>query len=188
MARRKGKAVDKWKQKAKYKILAPKDYEYKELGLTMSDDPSNLSGRTISVSMRDVTGDKAKQHQNLVFELIQPEGKGVHTKFKRYVVARSYLSSMVREGSSKIDFVHDLQFTDDKIRVKIVVTTRGHSQSTQKKEIIKKMSQIMNAYTNGPAQNFVQLVITGKLGNEMYQNIKNICPIGRLEISEVSVL
>ena len=46
----------------------------------------------------------------------------------------------------------------------------------------------MNAYTNGPAQNFVQLVITGKLGNEMYQNIKNICPIGRLEISEVSVL
>ena len=188
MARRRGKAIDKWKQKTRYKILAPQDYDYKVLGTTMSADAKKLSGRTIKVSMRDVTGDKAKQHQNLIFELSTAEGTGVHTKFKKYIVARNYLNSMVREGSSKIQFVEDIEFPDAKMRIKIMVTTRGHKQSAQKKEIIKKMSRMLNAHKGDSLQNFTHLLTTEKLGMEMYHNIKNICPIGRLEIAEVSVV
>jgi small subunit ribosomal protein S3Ae len=186
--KRKGKAVDTWKQKTKYKILAPKDHEYKELGVTMSNDPQNLVGRTIEVSMRDITGDKAKQHQKLVFELTKAEGTGVHTKFKEYNIARSYLRSLVREGMSKIDFVKDISVSDAKLRVKVMITTRGHAQATQKKEIIKKISGTLHNHKEDLLENFVQLIMTEKLGRELHQNIKNICPVGRLEIAEVSTI
>jgi len=189
MARKRtGKAIDKWKQKIKYKILAPESYGYSELGTTMSADVKNLAGRTIEASMRDITGDKAKQYQKLVFELTKPEGAGVHTKFKKYATARSYLRSMVREGMSKIDFVEDISLSDAKLHIKIMITTRGHAQATQKKEIIKKISQLLNKHKEDSLEDFVQLVITEKLGREMHHNIKSICPVGRLEISGISVI
>lgn len=188
MARRRGKTVDKWKQKIKYKILAPEDYDYRELGTTVSSDPKNLTGRTIGVSMRDITGDKAKQYQNLVFELTKPEGKTVHTKFKKYIVAGRYLSSHVKEGTSKIESVEDVDISGTKIRAKVVIITKGYIKATQKKEIMKRILRVLNRHEKDTPHGFVQSVITSKLGTEMYQNIKNISPIRRVEISEISAI
>ncbi len=188
MARQRGKAVDKWKQKIKYKILAPKSYEYRVLGTTMAMEPKLLKGRRIGVSMRDITGDKTKQHQNLIFELTETDGKSVHTQFKKYLVARRYLGSMVRENMSKIDFVDNVSLSDAKMHIKIIVITRGHAKATQKKAIIKKINQQLNKHGEDSLDNFVHHAITAGLGKELNLKIKNICPIGRVEVAQVAVV
>ena len=106
----------------------------------------------------------------------------------KIIVGAGYLKSLIKENMSKIDFVGDISVSGEKLHVKIIVITRGHAQSTQKKEIIKKILRLLKKHENDALHNFVQLVITEHLGREIYMNIKNICPIGRLEIIGVSVI
>ena len=99
------KKISSWKQKSKYTIIAPENFENHELGDTLAKDSKQLIGRTVDVSLRDLVGDKSKQHLKLVFEVNDVEGSKANTQFKAFTANPGYLRSKVRKGSSKIDCV-----------------------------------------------------------------------------------
>ena len=45
----KKKTVDKWKKKTWFTIIAPKEFDRKEIGTTVSEKPQSVMGRVIEI-------------------------------------------------------------------------------------------------------------------------------------------
>lgn len=183
------KKISSWKQKQKYVILAPENFDLHEIGDTIAKDSKSLIGRTIDVSLRDLTGDKTKQYLKLIFEIKEVKGSKAYTRFKEFNVNPGYLRSKVRKGSSKIDYTRRLEIeSDKKIQIKIVAVTHQTVQASRDKEMRVKISEILDRYKNTKIDDFVQATLFGKLGTEIYREIKKIAPVRRVEIEQVKVI
>ncbi len=183
------KKISSWKQKSTYTIVAPENFGLHEMGETMAKDPQSLTGRTIDVSLRDLAGDKTKQHLKLIFEITGVSANKANTKFKAFNVNYGYLRSKVRKGSSKIDYINRVELdSDKKVQIKIVTVTHGMVNTSRGKEMRSKIDEILDKYKNAKLDDFVQSALFGKLGTEIYREIKKIAPVRRVEIEQVKVL
>ncbi|MDD5111844.1 MAG: hypothetical protein PHG85_04820 [Candidatus Altiarchaeota archaeon] len=174
-----------WKQKRPYIIQAPEKFDYHELGTTISSDPKLLIGRTISMSLADLTSDRAKQHLLVVFEVIEVAGDKAKTKFKRFGIQAGYLKSKIRKGMSKIDYQSDLIIADATLRIKIIVLTSQHLTTPKRKDIASSIGRVLAKYKEATLDEFVQQVLFGKIGHDIYKKVKKICPVGRVEVFEI---
>jgi len=68
------KTTDKWKKKAWYTIVAPDEFESKEIGETIVEKPENLVGRTIIITGRELANQPKKQHVQLKFKIRETKG------------------------------------------------------------------------------------------------------------------
>ena len=99
------KEISSWKQKTLYRIIAPENFESKEVGNTLASDPKNLIGRRIDVSLKELTDDKTKQHLKVILEINDVKEDRALTKFRMFSASQGYLHSNVRKGMSKIDYI-----------------------------------------------------------------------------------
>jgi len=187
MARR--RKIISWKQKQIFTILAPKDFEYKEIGNCVAKEPENLIGRTVDVSLFEILGDKAKQHMKIIFEITDVKGDKANTRFKRFEINPGYLRSKVRKGASKIDTTTELNLKDDtRIQMKITTIANQHISTPKEKDIRSKIFKIIESYRDLKLDEFVQQVIASKVGGNIYKEVKKISPIKRVEVEEIKVI
>ena len=181
------KEVSSWKQKTEYKILAPENFDSREVGVTFGSDEKALVGRSVDVSLKELTDDRSKQYLKLELEITGAKDGKAQTKFKVFRVDPGYLHSKIRKGMSKIDYVTFLNLADGKVRVKVVAVTQVKAKMSQKKEILARMGKALEGYQNMALTDFVQATLFGKLGTDIYHNTKTVCPINRIEIEEVRI-
>jgi small subunit ribosomal protein S3Ae len=183
------KKIGVWKQKSVYTIIAPENFDSQELGETIASNPENLIGRTIDVSLRDLTGDKTKQYLKVIFEIKEIKGNKAHTGFRVFNVNPGYMRSRVRKGASKIDCIHRIE-VEPKVRVQVKVTTVMHQsiKTSRSKDITVRIREILDKHRNTKLDDFVQSTLFGKLGTEIYRDIKKIAPVRRVEIEQVKVI
>jgi small subunit ribosomal protein S3Ae len=182
------KSITGWKQKKTYELVAPDYFESKTLGETIASDPEKLAGRTILANVKDLTGDRTKQHIGLVFEVSDVSGSKAHTRFKEFIVSSAYMKSRVRKGIKKIDYIGDLALADKKVRVKIIVAARDTATMENKKEIRSIIKNTLDSHANDPIDKFVQAIVFGKVGTDIYHKIKKITSISRVEIQQVKII
>jgi small subunit ribosomal protein S3Ae len=181
------KEMSSWKQKKEYKILAPENFDSKEVGVTFAGNEESLIGRSVDVSMKELVEDRSKQHLKLVLEITGAKDGKAHTKFKIFRVDAGYLHSKIRRGCSKIDYTTFLNLTDGKVRVKVIAVTQGKAKMSQKKEILSRIAKALVGYQTMTLSDFVQATLFGKLGTDLYHNTKTVSPINRVEIEEVRI-
>lgn len=183
------KKISSWKQKSIYTIVAPENFNFQEIGETLSNRPENLIGRTVDVSLRDLTGDKTKQYLKVIFEINEVKGSKAHTKFKRFDVNSGYLRSKVRKGTSKIDHIQRINIEPNLgIRVKVVAVTHQNIKNSREADITAKISEMLDKYNNTKLDDFVQSTLFGRIGTEIYREIKKIAPVRRVEIEQVKII
>jgi len=183
------KKISSWKLKQRFAILAPKEFDYKEVGVTFADDPKKTIGRVADISLWELIGDKTKQHLKLLLEIFDVKGDKAYTRVKKFVTDPNYLRSLVRRGVTKVDHVLRVTFKDGcKAQIKVVVITHTKVSRPVKSEIIKVINRIIESHTKNDLNTFVQLAIFGKLGSEIFKEAKKITPIRRVEIEEIKVL
>ncbi len=186
MARKK---ISSWKKKQFFEIVAPKEFEYRKVGECIANDPDSIMGRTVDVSLWEMLKDKTKQHMKIIFEIIDIKGGKAHTRFKKFEVNPGYLRSKVKKGSSKIDSIIHLKLKDDvKIHVKVITLTHKHVSSSKERDIRSKVSEIIESYRNRRINDFVQQAIAGKMGSNIYKEVKRISPVRRVEVEEIKAL
>jgi small subunit ribosomal protein S3Ae len=176
------KTVTTWKSKKVYQIVAPENFEYREIGETVAADPQMLKGRSVNISLGELLDDRGKNYMNLVFEVTEVKGEKAHTKFKRYFIPVGYLRSKVRKRTFKIDYRKGLTFGERKLSIKIMVLSRHKVSQVQISEIKEKMAQVLEEHLNVDADKFIQQTLFGKLGTDIYKRIKAVCPIMRVEV------
>ncbi|WP_297069973.1 30S ribosomal protein S3ae [Thermococcus sp.] len=181
---------DKWKSKEWFVIYAPDFFGSKEIGLTPADEPEKIVGRIIETTLKDLTGDFTRGQVKLQFQVYDVKGQNAYTKFRGHILGRSYIRSLVRRRTTRIDGIYNVTTRDGyRLRVMGMVIAYRRIQSSQEKairdiirDIIHKKAEELNY------RDFILEAVTGKMGAEMAKEAKKIYPIKRAEIRKIKVL
>jgi len=171
-------------------VVAPKFFNEKELGLTFAKEPSQLVGRSVSTSMRDITGKMNMQNTTVKFMTNSVRGNKVTTFLYETLLNRGYLRRLTRRKRSKVESIVDV-ITQDKqrVRVKINVFTFRRVTTSQKTALrqiaaaeMSKLALVKN-YAD-----FMQEIIYGKITMGISRKCKVISPVKRVEIRKTERL
>ena len=177
---------DTWREKSWYTIKTPVAFEDKEIGETPAKDADLVIGRTVEVTMRELTGDFSKQYIKLQFEVDNVSGNIANTKFTGHKTTTDYVRSMIRRGTSRIDAPVIVTTQDDrKLKLHILAVTTRRAKSSQQKFM---RETIKNVAAEKSFDNLVETCVNGKLASEVYHNAKKIYPLKRVEIIKSKVL
>ena len=156
MARRKGRIKDKWREKRWVNVNAPDSFNNVPLAYVPITDDENASGRVVEVTLFDILKGDPSQHQyKIYFQIDKVDGDNASTIFKRFEYSKEFLRSLVRRGSSKINFIIDIKTKDGYVfRIKIIALTMTISPG-----IANVTANITNVHINKKAEYFAFLGI-----------------------------
>ncbi len=188
------KLKDKWKAKQWYSIVAPGLFNRAKIGETLADDPSKLLGRTVEVTLQDLTGDFRMMHIKLKFKIVEHSTSEAFTKFLGHDLTSDFIRRQTRRKRTKMEGVFDLETKDGfKVRLKPMAMSDKRIQSSIQYAIRKKMKEIMDKA--GEDHTFSELtsrVLTSErdrsLGSAILMGCKPIYPLRRVDIRKMEVL
>jgi small subunit ribosomal protein S3Ae len=186
----KGKVIDTWKTKSWYSVLAPEIFESREIAQIPASEESCLINRIMRVSLADLTGDMSQVYTTLHFRIKEIKGKTAFTKLIGHELLTGYLKALVKRRRDVINEVVDVQtkdnvplkikmtiFTAKKISSKIKTAIRNNS-----KEEVKERAKEMDF------SHLEQEIIFGKFSTRIFNRVKKIAPIKRVEIRKTEVV
>ena len=180
----------KKKTKEWYSLIAPQMFGKVKLAETLSDDSNKVLGRTVEVSLQQLTNDIAKSHVKLKFKVVDVKGLEAQTAFIGHSTTTDYVKRMARKHKSKMDGVFDVKTKDGKrIRVKPSAYTGKRLQASQKKIIRSIMKDVITTLANNSTlDEFVKAMLDGEIGKQAYKLSKPIYPVKRVEIHKSELL
>ena len=184
------KVKDKWKAKEWYKIHAPRMFNEAEIGETPSADPEFVLGRTVEVTVQDLTGDFSKMHIKLRFKVVSVDGSDAKTAFIGHDLTSDYVRRLTRRRKTKTDHVVDVVTADRFVlRIKTMSIADRRIQASQEDAMRGAIKDFLMQYA---AQNkladVVKAIISGDLAKDTAKACHIIIPIKRIEIRKSEVL
>ncbi len=191
MARRKTKVKDKWREKRWVNVVAPDSFNNVPIAYVPITDDETAKGRVVEVTLFDILKGDPSQHQyKMYFQIDKVEGDKALTIFKRYEYAKEFLRSLIRRGSSKINFVFDVKTKDGYIfRIKVLAlthrqlnTSRKHALRLIAKEVMEKTIPQMNI------DQFVQATCYGKINSDIMAAAKRVIRMRHVGLEKVKLV
>ncbi|MHA7733975.1 30S ribosomal protein S3ae [Nitrosopumilus sp. S6] len=191
MARRKGRVKDKWREKRWVTVSAPDSFNNVPIGYVPITDEENAAGRVLEVTLYDILKGDPSQHQyKIYFQIDKVEGDKATTIFKRYEYSKEFLRSLVRRGSSKINFIIDAKTKDGYIfRIKVIAlthrqlnTSRKHALRLIARDVINKQVPEMTI------EQFVQATCYSKINSDIMAAFKKVIRVRHVGLEKVKLI
>jgi len=191
LARRKTKVKDKWREKRWVNVYAPDSFNNVPIAYVPITDEEGAKGRVIEVTLFDILKGDPSQHQyKMYFQIDKVEGDKATTIFKRYEYAKEFLRSLIRRGSSKIDFFADIKTKDGYIfRIKVIAlthrplnTSRQHALRLIAKDVMEKTIPQMTI------DQFVQATCYGKINSDITAAAKKVIRMRHVGLEKVKLV
>ena len=191
VVRKSRKIKDKWKEKKWVSVSAPDSFNNVHIADIPITDEEKAKGRVIEVTLFDILkGDPSQYQYKLYFQIDKVVGEKATTTFKRYEYAKEFLRSLVRRGSSKINFVIDAKTKDGYIfRIKVIAlshrelnSSRQHALRLIAKEIIEK------SVPNMTIDEFVQASCYNKINSDIMAATKKIIHLRHVGLEKVKLV
>ena len=191
MARRKGRIKDKWREKRWVNVNAPDSFNNVPIAYVPITDDENAAGRVIEITLFDILKGDPSQHQyKLYFQLHKVEGEIATTIFKRFEYSKEFLRSLVRRGSSKINFIIDIKTKDGYVfRVKVIAlthrplnTSRKHALRIIARDVINKTVPEMTI------DQFVQATCYSKINSDIMAAFKRVIKVRHVGLEKVKLI
>ena len=191
MARRKGRVKDKWREKKWITVNAPDSFNNVPIAYIPITDDKNAPGRVLEVTLYDILKGDPSQHQyKMYFQLDKIKDDKASTIFKRFEYSKEFLRSLVRRGSSKINFIIDAKTKDGYIfRIKVIAlthrqlnTSRQHDLRLIARDIINKIVPEMTI------DQFVQATCYGKINSDIMAAAKKVIKIRHVGLEKVKLI
>ena len=180
---------DKWKAKAWYTILAPKEFGEVEIGETPASEAKEVVGRTVEVAANELAKGKGLNHVKLILEIENVAGTNAKTRIAGYEVVRSYIRSIVRRRRKRIDLVKDFTFDKRKLRVKLIAMAIGKCYMKQEKDMRHAMEEVLDASVKGKTvEEFIASALNREIQDAIKEKTKKVFPIGNIEIRKIQFL
>ncbi|OYT46712.1 30S ribosomal protein S3ae [Thermoplasmatales archaeon ex4484_6] len=188
------KLKDKWKAKQWYSIVAPEMFNRAKIGETLADEPEKLLGRTVEVTLQDLTGDFRMMHVKLKFKIIDHSTSEAYTRFLGHDLTSDYIRRQTRRKRTKMEGVFDVTTKDGyTVRLKPMAISDKRIQSSVQYEIRKKMASLITEV--GSSKTMAQLtsmVLTSdkdrSLVNLIQKECRGIYPLKRVDMRKMEVL
>jgi small subunit ribosomal protein S3Ae len=173
------KVRDKWRSKDWYAVYTPSYFGEQNIAEIPCEDPSKVVGRVIESTLYDITGDFAHQSTKLYFLATNVKGNRAETTLKSHEYSTDYLRSLVRRGSSRIDYIAKATTKDNFVaRISIVAFARGRVNASQQHSIRAVMSRIIEEKARDLTYDQLsQEMVLGKIGSDIYNEAKKIAPL-----------
>ena len=191
MARRKGRVKDKWREKRWITVHAPESFNVIPIAYVPITSDENAIGRVLEVTLYDILKGDPSQHQyKMYFQIDKINGDKASTIFKRFEYSKEFLRSLVRRGSSKINFIIDIKTKDGYIfRVKVIALTHRQLNTSRKhalRLIIKDV--INNTVPQMTVEQFVQATCYSKINSDIMAAIKKIIRVRHVGLEKVKLI
>ncbi len=191
MARRKGRVKDKWREKKWITINAPDSFNNVPIGYVPITDDENASGRVLEVTLYDILKGDPSQHQyKIYFQIDKVDDDKASTIFKRFEYSKEFLRSLVRRGSSKINFVIDAKTQDGYIfRIKVIALTHRQLNTSRKHDLRLIVRDIINkTIPEMTIDQFVQATCYGKINSDIMAAAKKVIRIRHVGLEKVKLI
>ena len=191
MARRKGRVKDKWREKHWVTVNAPDSFNNVPIAYVPITDDENASGRVLEVTLYDILKGDPSQHQyKIYFQIDKVDGDKASTIFKRYEYSKEFLRSLVRRGSSKINFIIDIKTKDGYVfRIKVLAlthrqlnTSRQHALRVIARDVINKTIPEMTI------DQFVQATCYSKINSDIMAAFKKVIRVRHVGLEKVKLI
>ncbi len=191
MARRKGRVKDKWREKRWVSVSAPDSFNNVPIAYVPITDDENAVGRVLEVTLFDILKGDPSQHQyKIYFQIDKVDGDKASTIFKRYEYSKEFLRSLVRRGSSKINFIIDVKTKDGYVfRVKVLAlthrqlnTSRQHALRVIARDVINKTIPEMTI------DQFVQATCYSKINSDIMAAFKKVIKVRHVGLEKVKLI
>ena len=191
MARRKGRIKDKWREKRWVTVNAPDSFNNIPIAYVPITDDENALGRVIEITLFDILKGDPSQHQyKLYFQLHKVEGEIATTIFKRFEYSKEFLRSLVRRGSSKINFIIDIKTKDGYVfRVKVIALTHKPLNTSRKHALrIIARDVINNTVPEMTIDQFVQATCYSKINSDIMAAFKRVIKVRHVGLEKVKLI
>jgi len=191
LARRKGRVKDKWREKRWVSVTAPDSFNNIPIAYVPITDDENAVGRVLEVTLFDILKGDPSQHQyKIYFQIDKVDGDKASTIFKRYEYSKEFLRSLVRRGSSKINFIIDIKTKDGYVfRIKVLAlthrqlnTSRQHALRVIARDIINKTIPEMTI------DQFVQATCYSKINSDIMAAFKKVIKVRHVGLEKVKLI
>ena len=191
MARRKGRVKDKWREKRWVTVNAPDSFNNVPIAYVPITDDENAAGRVLEVTLYDILkGDPSPHQYKVYFQINKVDGDKATTIFKRYEYSKEFLRSLVRRGSSKINFIIDIKTKDGYVfRIKVLAlthrqlnTSRQHALRVIARDVINKTIPEMTI------DQFVQATCYSKINSDIMAAFKKVIRVRHVGLEKVKLI
>jgi len=191
LARRKGRVKDKWREKRWVQVYAPDSFNNIPIAYIPITDDENAIGRVLEVTLYDILKGDPSQHQfKIYFQVNSVEGDKATTIFKRYEYSKEFLRSLVRRGSSKVNFSIDVKTKDGYIfRIKLLALT--HRQlNTSRQHALRLIAQdvIRKTIPEMTIDQFVQATCYSKINSDIMAAFKKVIRVRHVGLEKVKLV
>ena len=184
------KALDKWKKKKWYTILAPKMFDLREIGSTPAEKPELLKGRTIRVQLREIARNSRKGFAAVILKINNVQGLNANTEIVGIETNQGSVRRIVRRRASKADLVQKVTTKDKKsVRMKTTVVCMKkieRKKETEIRNVLKKqIEEIAKAST---FEELMEKIVLGKEEENIYNSLKKIASLKKIDIMSAKLM
>jgi len=185
------KIKDKWREKKWIHIEAPSYFGNTPIAYIPITDEQNAIGRVVQTTLYDLTKQDPQHYAiKLSFQIEKIHDNKAITILKCQEYSREYLRSLVRRGSSMVNFIHDY-ITKDKfvVRIYTIYFTQGRANSSRKHALRMVAHKILSEkVSNQPYNQFAQEVVLGKLASDIFNEVKKVMHVRHVGIMKTKLL
>jgi len=191
LVRKTRKIKDKWKEKRWVTVLAPDSFNNIPVAYVPITSDKTAVGRVIEVTLFDILKGDPSQHQyKLFFQINKVTEEKAITVFKRYEYAKEFLRSLIRRGSSRVNFVIDAKTKDGYVfRIKILTLSHRELNTSRKHALrLEAKKQIERIVPQMTIDEFVQAACYGKINSDIMAATKKIIRVRHVGLEKVKLL
>jgi len=191
VVRKTRKIKDKWKEKKWVSVTAPDSFNNVHIADIPITDEEKAKGRVIEVTLFDILkGDPSQYQYKLYFQIDKVVGEKATTIFKRYEYAKEFLRSLVRRGSSKINFIIDTKTKDGYVfRIKVLALSHRELNSSRKHALRLIAKRIIEkSVPNMTIDEFVQASCYNKINSDIMAAAKKIIHLRHVGLEKVKLV
>ncbi len=184
------KTVDKFKKKKWLKLIAPKTFDLKEIGETPAEKTKNAVGRTVKVSIDEVTGQRKQRHITGKFRVKEVKELNAFTEITGFEINHSYLRRMIRRRMSKIQAIATATTKDGKrLRITAVAASSKKLEKRKERGIRKIINEsIEKEISKKPFEQAMQELIFGITGQKLLKEAQAVSRLKKLEITKARLM
>ncbi len=192
MVRRKTRKIkDKWKEKKWVTVLAPDAFNNIPIGYIPITSDETAKGRVLEVTLFEILKGDPSQHQyKLFFQVDKVNQEKATTIFKRYEYAKEFLRSLIRRGSSRINFILDAKTKDGYIfRIKMLALSHRELNTSRKRALRLIAKDVLEkTVRNMTLDQFVQASCYGKINSDIMAASKKVIHLRHVGLEKVKLV
>lgn len=181
----------KWKEKVKLTVYAPPYFGGAPITTMPVNKPENAMGRVVEMTLYDLLRQDPSHYViKLYFQIEKVTDDSAFTRYRGHEYTVEYLNSLIRRGTSMVDWIHDYRTKDGfEIRVYASAFTQ-YRVNTSRKHAIRMVAHrtLESRVPELTLGQYAQEAVLGKIASEIYNETKKLVVLRHTGIRKTKLL